>query len=196
MTHSACAAFQRIFPEASWRRKRLKAGAVLFRRGEAAGAIFIVVEGAIRLEHVMNDGERSQHTRIGAGQVIGETSFFVGTFGCDGIAEELTEVAVLARRELVAHVRQNPEAGLALARLLSDEVVMLRERLALLQLRSAKDRVLAWLSSAQGNLVIDTPWIEVAVHLGLSHEALYRTLATLARERRIWRRGRAVRLLR
>jgi len=199
------AILQQIFPPELWRRKRLRPSASLFHVGQAANAIFIVLSGAVRLEHVQSNGERVQYPPTGPGGVIGETSFFAGAFACDGLAQGATEVAYILRRDVLAHVRDKPEAGLALARLLSDQVVRLRERIELMQLRSAKARVFAWLraqhlAACAGDrgkaLVLQRPWLDIAADLGLTHEAVYRALAALAQERRIWRQGRAVRLLR
>jgi CRP/FNR family transcriptional regulator, dissimilatory nitrate respiration regulator len=191
---------QGIVPPHLWRRKRLKKGASLFHRGQTAGTLFVVVSGAIRLAHLMPDGDASQDTIVAPGRMIGETSFFRGTFSCDALAVEDSEIDYALKRDVLVHFEREPAACLAFARMLSDQVIRLRERMELMQMRSAKDRILAWLTARLGpgrakTLAIDHPWREVAAHLGLTHEALYRALATLARERRIWREGRNIRLL-
>jgi CRP-like cAMP-binding protein len=193
-------ALQRIFPPDLWRHKRLKKSEALFHRGQQAGTLYLVVSGAVRLAHVLPDGKSSQDSVTGPGSVIGEVSFFAGTFACDCTAVVESQVDYVVKPDILAHFERMPSACLAFARLLSDEVVGLREQMELMRMRSAGTRLLAWLQAQRARtrtrtIKIDRPWRDVAAHLGLTHEALYRALASLARERRIWREGRSVRLL-
>jgi hypothetical protein len=65
-------------------------------------------------------------------------------------------------------------------------------------IRSANDCVLHHLhllASKDGAVVFDRPLLEVDADLGLTHEAYYRALATLARAGEIKRMGRKIRLV-
>ena len=74
----------------------------------------------------------------------------------------------------------------------------LRTRLEVRQIRSAPDRVLQFLRlrcDADGNWSPPGTLKQWAQELGLTHEALYRALATLEREGRIQRADRLLRLV-
>jgi DNA-binding IclR family transcriptional regulator len=78
-------------------------------------------------------------------------------------------------------------------------VQTLRAQVALLGLNAARERILAFLRMQAGSgrtVVLDRSWKVVATELGLTHEAVYRTLATLEREGLILRdlKGRSVEL--
>jgi hypothetical protein len=65
----------------------------------------------------------------------------------------------------------------------------LRAKLEVRNIRSAPERLMAWLRlHAHGSppsVVLDRTWSEVAPEVGLTREAVYRALAVLERERRI-----------
>lgn len=73
-----------------------------------------------------------------------------------------------------------------------------RRRLELRNIRNARERVWQKLQLSpirdDGTVIIDRPLKEMAGEIGLTHEALYRSLAALEKAGRIRRRGRTIRL--
>jgi len=89
--------------------------------------------------------------------------------------------------------------GLALTFALASQVRDLRTRLELRNIRSAAERVLAWLrfhaTGDPAQVMLGRSWTSVAEELGLTREAVYRALAALERHGWIARGGDCVRLL-
>ena len=74
----------------------------------------------------------------------------------------------------------------------------LRGRIELLNIKSARDRVLGYLHSPLGAsataVELDRTWKAIASEIGLTHEAVYRALADLEQDGLIERNGNAVAL--
>ncbi|MFS2011615.1 hypothetical protein ACCD06_17315 [Azospirillum sp. CT11-132] len=105
---------------------------------------------------------------------------------------------MIPKPDLLAALEDNPQAALALARGLASHVRDLRSRLELRNIRSAPERVVAWLrlqvSGDPPMLRLDRPWTEIAAEIGLTHEAIYRALAVLERAGRLVRENGVVTL--
>jgi CRP-like cAMP-binding protein len=132
------------------------------------------------------------------GDGLAEAALFAGQYHCDAVAEIDSTVAVIAKAPLLAALRGNAEASLAFAADLSRQVRGLRWQLELRNIRSAQERLLAWLhlqADASGSIALDRPWTVIAPELGLSHEAIYRALARLQAERRLRRRRGGIQLI-
>lgn len=133
-----------------------------------------------------------------AGDGLAEAALFAGQYHCDAVAEIDSLVAVIAKAPLLAALRGDAEAGLAFAADLSRQVRSLRWQLELRNIRSARERLLAWLhlqAGPDGVVTPDRPWTVIAPELGLSHEAVYRALALLQAERRLRRRNGRIQLI-
>ena len=118
-------------------------------------------------------------------------------YHCDGVAEAPSEVISVPKADLLAALEADPQAALSLARALAAQVWDLRARLELRNIRSAPERVLAWLrlrvTGTSPDIMLDRPWTEIAAEIGLTHEAIYRALAKLERGGRLSRaEGRIV----
>lgn len=180
------------------RQRRLAAGDCLFRQGDRAQAIFRVEQGRLRLVRHLADGRTVTLHVARAGDGLAEAALFAGQYHCDAVAEVDSSVAVIARAPLLAALRGDAEASLAFAADLSRQVRSLRWQLELRNIKSARERLLAWLqlqADAHGVVASDRPWTVIAPELGLSHEAIYRALARLQVERRLRRRKDRIQLI-
>ena len=134
--------------------------------------------------------------RARAGETFAEASAFADTYHCDAVAETDSQVAAMPKAAFLATLARDPKTSLRFARLLAGQVVDLRARIELRNLRSAPERLMTWLRlRAAGHpprVVPDGTWSDVAAEIGLTREALYRALAALAAEGTILRAGRAV----
>ena len=83
--------------------------------------------------------------------------------------------------------------------MLAREIMSLRTRLELANIHSARDRVRHYLAlnvPADGRTITLPGTVkDLAQHLGLTHEALYRTLATMQEDGEIKRSGKKITLL-
>ena len=100
-------------------------------------------------------------------------------------------VRLYPRKALLAEFRRDPDAAVAFMAMLARELMALRTRLEQRNLRSASARVenyLALNAGADGRTVMLQGTIkDLAAELGLTHEALYRTLNKLESEGKIAR---------
>jgi CRP-like cAMP-binding protein len=150
-------------------------------------------------------GSASRLRRIGRRFIPGvRASFspkarcFSDVYRCDAIAAEPTRVRACGKAEMLAAIGDSPPTMLALLEQVTHLLRHARAMRELRNIRSADDRVLEHLclsASKDDAVVSDRPLLEVAEDLGLTHEAYYRALATLARAGTIKRMARTIRLI-
>jgi CRP-like cAMP-binding protein len=94
--------------------RRFAPGETLFRAGEAAGGLMVVLEGKVRV--VREVGGRAQVVHVETiGGTLGEVPLFAGGgYPATAVAAEPTCCAVIARESLVAAVRSSPDAAFVL----------------------------------------------------------------------------------
>lgn len=181
------------------RRRNLEPGEALFRQGEPATAIFVVEAGRVLLVRHTTEGVRVTVHAARAGETFAEAALFSERYHCDAVADLASRVAVLPKGAVRRALRAAPETALGFMRQMAGQIQMLRARLELRNVRSARERILQYLALAPrdvgGVIRLDRPLKQVAAEIGLTHEALYRTLAALEAEGRIAREGRTIRLV-
>jgi len=174
----------------------LQAGQVLFREGQRASAIYLILAGEVRLVRYLEDGTSATLHTGRSGDTFAEAALFTDIYHCDAIADCASDVLAVNKQDMLAGIAASPEIGLYFSRVLAIQVRKLRASLMLRDIRSAAARVLAWLRlQAQGNppeVIIERAWIDIATELGLSHEVVYRTLATLQKQGVIRRHGNRI----
>lgn len=169
-------------------RRRLARGEILYRAGDAADALYTLVRGRVRLS-----GRGFPLHVVQAGELFGETALFHDSRAGNAVAERASVVEVLPRRSVLLYLRAHPDLNLAFSAYLANQLERARARAELLRLKSARDRILAFLAQAgagDGPVTLDRPLTAVAAEVGLTHEALYRSLRALEGEGRIRRDGR------
>ena len=180
-------------------RHQVSRGAAVFRQGDPADAVFLVETGRVRLVRVLADGTPLVLYVAEVGESFAEASLSAAHYHCDAVAETDTVVLALPKADLLSALATDPAECLALALALAAQVRDLRARLELRNIRSATERVLAWLRlHASGNppcMPIHRSWTQVADELGLTREVVYRALAMLDRQGRISRDATIVRLM-
>ena len=165
--------------------RRLKAGESLFRLGDKTTGVCEIVAGRVRLARVDRGGHEIVLHVAGPGETIAEASLFAGHYHCDAIASTNAIVRIYPKTAVLAAFKQNPAAAQAFTATLARQVMKLRTRIEQRNIRSARERVrhyLALNAGADGRTVeLASTLKDIAAELGLTHEALYRTLAALAR---------------
>jgi CRP-like cAMP-binding protein len=190
--------WSRLVDPARVRVRSLQAGEALFRQGDAVAALHRVRKGRVRLVRCLEDGTAVVVHVARSGETFAEASAFADAYHCDAVAEVPTEVDFIARADVLAALAAGGEAATGFTRLLAAQVRDLRARAELRSIRSARERLLAWLRmQASGSppvVHMARTWTEVAAELGLTREATYRALARLESEHRICRSGQMVQL--
>jgi len=181
-------------------KRALKKGQPLFRAGQRTVGLYEIVSGRVRLVRVDPSGREAILHRADTGDTMTEASLFSPTYHCDAIATTAARVRLYPKAEILAEFARNPEAARAFMARLAHQVMALRMRLERRNIHSARDRVRHFLAvnvGADGRTVmLPGPVKELAADLGLTHEALYRTLARMAADGEISRLGSIIRLAR
>ncbi|MBI4753999.1 MAG: Crp/Fnr family transcriptional regulator [Betaproteobacteria bacterium] len=165
--------------------RRVSAGMMLLRRGDPTFGIFHVAAGRLRMQRVTPDGGTVTLHVARPGELFAEASLFADRYQCDVIAEIDSEVWLYPKEALTRRLRDDPDSLWAFAAGLARGLHGLRQRYEMKQIRSAPERLLQLLRlrcDGDGRYRSCGALKDLAAELGLSHEALYRALATLERK--------------
>ena len=180
-------------------RRNYQPGEVIFRVGDPIKNLYLVARGQARLARTLADGSVVTLSVAGPGEILAEASLFANTYHCDAHCDATTVIDIYRKPQAQQGLSHNGDAALAHMAHLSHVVQALRAQIALLGIRSARERVLAFIElnmAGDGTpLHLTTSWKTVASRLGLTHETVYRTLARLEKDRLIRRSGRSVALI-
>lgn len=166
-------------------RRSLARNEVLFRQGDKVTAIYFVEAGRLRLERRTVDGRLLTLATTSAGEFFVEAALFADTFHCDAVAAEPSQVCVYPKAVVLDALRADSASAMSFLSLMAHRIMELRQRLELMKVRSAKDRVMLYLdlntSPDRRTVKLRGQIQDIASELGLTREALYRTLASLER---------------
>jgi CRP-like cAMP-binding protein len=173
-------------PGATCRRISLQKGQHAFHQGDTAHGFFIVANGSIELRRVTENGATVIIHTARPGESFAEASLFSATYHCDAVALEESGLVEISRTEVLGRLQGDAEFAIALSQRFATQVQGYRRRLELLAIRSASERV--YCALADGLLTKDIKTF--ASEIGLTHEAVYRALATLTSQRKILKTAR------
>jgi CRP-like cAMP-binding protein len=158
---------------------------VLFRQSDRVTAIYFVEAGRLRLERRTFDGRLLVLGTTSAGEFFVEAALFADTYHCDAVATEPSRVRVYPKEAVLNALRTDSTSAMSFLAFMAHQVIEVRQRLELMKVRSAKERVLLYLdlnAERDGRTVnLRGHLQDIASELGLTREALYRTLASLER---------------
>jgi CRP-like cAMP-binding protein len=177
--------------------RHVVAGAALFRQGDPTFGIFRLVSGRINLIRITPAGTQVPMHTARPGELFAEASIFSARYHCDAVAIRDCVVWVYPKAALMRQLREGKDDLWAFAAELAHRVQGLRTRLELRQIRAAPERVLQSLRlrcDSSGTWKVEGTLKQFAEEIGLTHEALYRALATLKRSRLIVRVDNEIRL--
>jgi len=179
--------------------RKLKPGEPLFHLGDKTSGLYEVVSGRIRLARVDRSGQEVVLYVAGAGETIAEASLYSPVYHCDAIASTNVAVRLYPKAAVLDAFAKDRKAAQAFTATLAHQVMNLRTRIEQRNIRSARERVRHFLAISAG---VDGRTVELrgtvkdlAAELGLTHEALYRTLAALERAGEIKRQKGKITLL-
>lgn len=179
--------------------RTLTAGETLFRQGSRTVGLYEVVRGKVRLVRINRSGREVLLHSATDGETIAEASLFSPTYHCDAIASTKTVARLYPKAALLAEFKRDPKAMEAFAAKLGQQIMDLRTRLEQRNIHSARERILHHLTVNVGpdgrTVILPGTLKDLAADLGLTHEALYRTLAKMQANAEIQRRSGIIRLL-
>ena len=167
-------------------RRSLAAGEALFLREDRSLGLYLLERGEIRLIRTDTDGRETILSRAQPGDTFAEAALFSEAYHCDAVASVPSVVLLLPKPAVLAAFSSEPDIAQAFMATLARQVMTLRTRLENRNLRTARERVLHHLglqaSGIDRVVRVNGNLKAMASELGLSHESLYRTLASLEAE--------------
>lgn len=151
----------------------------LFNRGDRPQAMFFVLSGEVRLLRRSKSGGEVvlQRTRRG---FLAEASLDQSTYHCDAVAAEPTRLLAIQRRAFADSLAVRGFRDRWIAHL-ARELRKVRAHTERLNLKTARERIVHFIETeGEGGIVdLNQSKKDWASELGLTHEALYRTLAQM-----------------
>jgi CRP/FNR family transcriptional regulator, dissimilatory nitrate respiration regulator len=172
----------------------LAPGELLFRQGDRAAAIYKVESGRLRLiRRTVDDHLVILHTAR-RGEFFAEASLFADAYQCDAVAAVQSRVRVYQKAMVMDALRTKPVLAEAFMARLAHQLQEIRARMELRNIRSARERVLQYLRLRVHNrsIAVEGQLQDIAAEIGITREALYRTLAALEAEGCLTRMGTAI----
>lgn len=103
--------------------RRFERGDTVFAEGEPGDALFIIVEGLVRVVVSLPSGDEATLAILSPGESVGELALFDGgPRSATAIASEPTQAIALRREDFLAWLDDNPQANAAFLRTLSQRV--------------------------------------------------------------------------
>lgn len=172
--------------------RRFNAGATIFHEGDPGDAIYVVVDGRLRMSRISGSGTEATLAIIGAGDATGEMSLFDGRpRSATATAMQPTRVFVVSRDDFVNWVRERPAAALALLETLSLRLRRTNEivtDLVFLDLPHRLAKHLLTLAASHADTAnakrprLQVTQAELASMLGVSRESVNKQLNQFARD--------------
>jgi len=187
--------FTRLSPG---RNQTLSKGETLFHQGNAVENIYVVRRGRIKLIRSTIDGNPVVLQLAMAGDIIAEASLFSDAYHCAAVVDSpFAELSCFDRHELLATLKTSPTAAMNIMKLFSNRIRKLRTLLEIRNIRSARQRIYAWLrmeSNGEGEVPLRLTFKDMAYQLGLAHETFYREMKILEEEKKIIRTKHSIQL--
>ena len=169
-------------------------GGRLFLRGDRPKFMFYVASGEARLTRVSTAGAEIVFQRASAG-FLAEASLDQPAYHCDGVAFTQTKTLAIPIAQFRAALAREDFRDYWL-RHLSRELRRSRAHGERLALRTARERIIHYIETegAAGALDLKQSKKSWAAEMGLTHEALYRTLASMTSAGQIMVEGHCIAL--
>jgi CRP-like cAMP-binding protein len=185
------------------RQTRVSRDEVVYRKGDPADELFVVVSGQIKIALPQTQRKHKVLSLVDHGESFGIAALWLGLpHPTHAVASKDSHLLVLDRRTLVSQTRQEPRLAERLLTDLSRRVMDLMRDLESCTPRSSLQRVSCFLlqqrpAAGIGSYEILLPSTkrDIAAKLNLTQETLSRTLTQLGREGAIQVRGRLIQVL-
>ena len=155
---------------------------ILFQQGESTHSIFWVGSGQLKLVS-FTEQQMITHYFVEAGESFAETALHFETYGCTAIATQPSRIIAIPKPIFLDAVRQSPALCEQYVAHLTQRFSVVKRFLELRSIRSARDRLLQYLSYQrqpnQLTVSLRRSLKSLAAELGLSPEVLSRTFAQL-----------------
>ena len=167
-------------------------GEVLYRRGDQADNLMVILSGRVKISNITDDAREVVLNFLGEGDLNGELAALDGKGrSADATALETTEVAILYRRDFIPVLERNPKALLDIVAALAEKLRMTSAMVehSLLQMSGKAANGLLRLANQHGRKIEDGVLVDLKIsqrdlgsYIGLSRENTSRELGRLKDE--------------
>jgi len=173
--------------EAIAREIAVKKGSILFSPGDPSQGFYAVLNGSIRVYRGSSKGKEITLEIVGAGSTFAEASLFTDTYHCYAEVLKDSTIFLIRKDAFLELVEGNIHFAAAWIKILSHEVMHLRQRIEELTLKSPKTRIMSYillLAEMQNSSSITLPAHRksIATLLDMTHETFYRSARELENE--------------
>lgn len=167
----------------------------LFRRGDRPTAVYFVIAGEVRLVRQSQAGADIILQRSRSG-FLAEASLDQNAYHCDAVVTTPSRILSIPRNAFLQALGDR-DFQYGWMTHLARELRRVRAQTERLSLKTARDRIIHYIETEgeAGSVVLGQSKKDWAAELGLTHEALYRTLAQMERAGRIRIDGVAISIL-
>lgn len=166
----------------------------LFNRGDKPSSMYFVLDGEVRLVRHSSAGHELvlQRCRLG---VLAEASIDQSAYHCDAVST-VPSMVVAIQRKAFRNALADPSFQRAWTDHLTRELRRARAHIERLHLRTARERIVHYveIEGHKGAFTLKRSKKDWAAELGITHEALYRTLSSMERDGELSIRGSTIAL--
>ena len=173
-------------PEQAIAKRQITKGGLAFHQETKTRGLFFVSAGKIELRRTTETGGLVTVHRAQSGETFAEASLFSDAYHCDAIAVIDTTLIELERSYVLNHLQTDPDFAIAMTKHLAKQNQFYRRKIEILAIKNATERVY----SALSDKLLQSDIISFASEIGLTHEAVYRSLRALVNQRRVTQTGR------
>jgi len=169
----------------------LKKGDVLFYPKDNVRYMYVVKQGEVKMIRHTRNGDLAILQLAKTGDLLAEASLFSEKYHCMAVVEsERVELLLFERIALLHALKMDSKSMLELLSLFSQQIRQQRTMLELHRIRSARQRIYTYFQlhvDKNHQITMSCSYKDLAYQLGLTHEALYRSLKILENEGKIQR---------
>ena len=173
-------------------------GKIILQKGEPVKGFYILTEGKVKIFTIEPISGKEQIVKITEPVALfGEAASLSGSPMPVSVQTlEKSRILFIDRERLLKLMEKYPEICLKISKVLSQRLYHLVNLVEILTLNSAISRLARYiLSTADGSIVQDFKTSLIAMHLGLTPEAVSRAISQLKREGIIEKTGKRIRIL-
>lgn len=164
------------------------AGTVLFRRGQAAESVFVLLSGEVSLKTTTRAGTVVTMGQYRGGQILAAASLSSGFHRMDGVCERPSRLQVLPMAKWRAEINADPEvrwSWIASGQGASDSCVLKTHRLTLWRVEERLRHLILSEGDDSQTLAWTGSQAALAEELGMTRFALCRVMGKLAEDGRV-----------
>ncbi|MDO8714045.1 MAG: Crp/Fnr family transcriptional regulator [Polynucleobacter sp.] len=160
----------------------LSKGEMLFKQGAKPETLFYIVSGEAVLSRISSHGESTILQRRKTG-FLSEASLLSEKYHCDAFATQ-SGLAITIPIQTIHNALKESDFAIKWVALLSREIMRLRTQSERLGLKDIKSKLLHLIETegTQGTLTLQSDFKSLASEIGVTHEALYRTISALEKD--------------